>query len=607
MRRALWWIGGSAALLACGLVPFFLSVFAMSILRTALILAIFVISLDLILGHGGLISLGHATFLGIGGYTVGLLVAHGFNNFVVCVLAGTAASIVTALLIGPVVLRTREAYFLMVTLAIGQVLRNLAISWRSMTHGDDGLSGINLGVVAGIDLGNGRNFYFLVLGSLLVVLGLMAMLTRAPLGHALRALRDNRSRMSVLGVYPLAVQVTAFTISAGIAGFAGTLYAYEKAFVSPNIFSVEMSAQALLMLVVGGARTLIGPVAGTLVVEFIRGIGSVYTDRWQTVLGLLAVIVAITSRHLVIGRLLLLLRPQFWTGDLAAKYAGPQPIIAAAGTDKGKLAAAPVFSQPAPAIVKQGPVPHENGALLTADNIVKNFRGLSVLDGISLSVAPGERRGLIGPNGAGKTTFLNILSSIELPTSGRVHYAGQDITALPPHRRARLGIGRTFQISNLFNNCTVRENLALGLVAREGYELRVVQPLERYADVQGETMAALEKWNLREIKDVKVDLLSYGQRRVIEIILALTTRPQLLLLDEPAAGLSNAETKMIINTISALDPQLSILVVDHNMDLIFSVCDRVTVIANGQVLAEGVGDEVRRNKLVIDAYLGMPL
>jgi branched-chain amino acid transport system permease protein len=406
--------------------------------------------------------------------------------------------------------------------------------------------------------------------------------------------------MAVLGVNPLAVEVTAFVISAGLAGFAGVLLAYEKAFVYPTLFSVETSARVLLMVVMGGAGTLLGPVVGAFLVEFIRGIGSVYTDRWQTILGLLAVIVALNSREFLLGGVLSFFRGKF-RGSAAEQFASGKRI-------EGAVRTSPVVSTPlqpagAPRVVGR----RKEGALVKADNIVKHFGGLSVLDGISLEIAPGERRGIIGPNGAGKTTFLNILSSTLLPTAGRIYYGGNDITALPEFRRARLGIGRTFQIANLFNDCTVRENLVLALVARQDYGLRFGRPLSRYVDVQREAIELLEKWNVRKIADIKVKLLSYGERRVIEIVLALATRPQLLLLDEPAAGLSSSETKRIIETISALDPGLSIVIVDHNMDLIFSTCDRVTVFANGQVLAEGVGDDVRRNKLVMEAYLGMPL
>lgn len=607
MRNRAWVATFGVALLAAVLAPFFLSTFPMTILTSALVFAIFAVSLNLILGHGGMPSLGHAVFLGIGSYTVGFMVHHWQSNFLLTALAAVAISSLAAALIGPIVLRTRGTYFLMVTLAIGEVLRNMSISWRSLTGGDDGLTGVNAGIVAGIDFGQSRNFYFLVLGSLLIVLALMRMLTNAPFGHALRAIRDNRSRLSILGVHPMKVEVTAFVISAGMAGYAGFLLAYEKAFVSPNVFSVETSAQALLMVVVGGAGTLFGPVVGALVVEFIRGIGSVYTDRWQTVLGLLAVLVAINSRQMLVQDLLSVVAGKFWRKPTAA--AAPVAPIPAGAKPAPAVAvkATATAAHPAPPIVRRVPPVRTNGSIISASNIAKRYGGLSVLRDISLSVAPGERMGLIGPNGAGKTTFLNILSGIEVPTAGAVAYGGKDVTSMPSYRRAQLGVGRTFQIGNLFNDCSVRENIALALVARESYGLRFGRSLSQYADLQHEAVDLLDKWKLREIGDIPVKLLSYGQRRVVEIVLALATRPQLLLLDEPAAGLSGAETKMIIETISVLDPALSILIVEHDMDLIFSVCDRVTVIASGEVLAEGVGDEVRRDKRVIDAYLGMPL
>jgi ABC-type branched-subunit amino acid transport system ATPase component/ABC-type branched-subunit amino acid transport system permease subunit len=594
MNSAVYWLGGVVILIAGLLAPPLLSTFALTILTTAVIFAIFALSLDLILGHAGLPSLGHAVFLGLGAYTVGLLVKHGFNAFILCVLAGVAVSTAVALLLGPVLLRTRTVYFLMATLAIGEVLRNVAISWRSVTGGDDGLSGIDPGSVLGFELGNARTFYFLTVACLVATLIVMAVLTNSPFGYTLRALRDNRSRMAVLGVNPLAVEVTAFVISAALASFAGILLAYQKEFVYPNMFSVETSARALLMVVMGGTGTLFGPVIGAFLVEYIRGIGSVYTDRWQTILGLLAVIVALNSREFMLARIGSLFRPRVSIGPSKTDFSTRPP------TRHG----APTLSPVRPPAICHGPaIPQK--ALISAENISKNFGGLSVLSDISFAVAAGERRGIIGPNGAGKTTFLNILSSTLAPTAGRILYGAKDITSMPPYSRARLGIGRTFQIANLFNACTVSENLTLALVAREKYGLRLGWPLSRYAHLRDEADDLVNKWKLGDVASLKVNQLSYGQRRVLEIVLALATRPQLLLLDEPAAGLSGGETKLIIDTISALDPELALVVVDHDMDLIFSICDRITVFASGRVLAEGTGDQIRRDEAVIAAYLGM--
>lgn len=360
------------------------------------------------------------------------------------------------------------------------------------------------------------------------------------------------------------------------------------------------------MVVVGGAGTLAGPIAGAIIVEFIRGIGSLYTERWQIILGVLAVLIALNSRKLLVSGFHSLFESKSGKGRMAVTRAVERSSLAARSalpSDHG-----PSNTERAVVASQLRPRPQsDRRTLLTASNIVKRFGGLTVLNGISLSLAAGERRGLIGPNGAGKTTFLNILSGIETPTAGYLEYEGKDITSLPPFRRAQIGVGRTFQIGNLFNDSAVRENILLALLAREGYTLRCGRPLGGYTALQQEADELLEKWNLADVAAVPVKLLAYGRRRVVEFVLALATRPRLLLLDEPAAGLTGAETKAIIETIGALDPSLSILIVEHDMDLIFSVCDRITVIANGQILAEGERSEIRRNKQVIDAYLGMPL
>lgn len=574
------------ALLAAVIAPFFISTFTLTIATNALVFAIFAVSLNLILGYAGLPSLGHAAFFGCGAYAVGLLAQSGIHSFVIALTVAVVGSALLGLALGPILLRTRATYFLMATLAVGEVMRNLAISWRSVTNGDDGLYGIKLpGYLA-----DGRHFYFFLLTALVVIVAAIAMLMRAPFGHTLRAVRDNRSRASVLGISPLTLEMSAFVISAAIAGFAGATFAYAKGFVSPGVLSVETSADVLLMVILGGPATLLGPVAGAVVIEAIRGIGSTYTNRWLTILGLLAVVVALDPRQ--------------YFGRRSRKT----PAVSASGEagSESKAAKPPVkpLARQSTAASRRGPSAR---IAMGADGVAKHFGGLSVLNDISLNIAEGERRGLIGPNGAGKTTFLNILSGLTQPNSGRIHFGDRDITSMLPSKRAKLGIGRTFQIGNLFDENTVRENIVLGLLARDGHSLHFARTLSRYDKLQNEASQLLDEWGLRDWERVPVKLLAYGQRRLVEIVLAVSQRPKVLLLDEPAAGLSGNETKVIIQTISALDPQLSLLIVEHDMDLVFSVCDSVTVIANGRVLAEGAGDQVRRDKSVIEAYLGMPL
>jgi ABC-type branched-subunit amino acid transport system ATPase component/ABC-type branched-subunit amino acid transport system permease subunit len=576
-KRVAWAFAPVIALIIALLAPLALSSFAMTIALTALVYAMFALSLDLVLGHAGMPSLGHAAFFGTGAYAVAILAQHGIHGLLPGLATGVLAALLLGLLLGPALLRTRGTYFLMATLAVSQVMWNLAESWRTVTHGDDGLFSVAPAPLLGLNLADPTVFYYVLLAALCLLLILLAILMQAPFGHAVRALRDNRGRLSVLGVRPFTVELTVFVISAAATGLAGAMFAFAEGFASPSVYAVETSALALLMVVLGGAGTSAGPVIGAIVVEIILGIGSLYTPRFLTILGLLAVVVALDI-----------------PGRLRARRPAP---IAETTTDTAPLLPAT-------------PRPHPNLAttpIFAAENLVMRFAGLSVLDGISLSIAPGERRGLIGPNGAGKTTLLNILSGLQRPTAGRVLFAGTDITAFPAHSRARLGLGRTFQVANLFDARSIRDNIVLALLARDGLALRVARNLRHYRALQDEADHLLASWRLTPRANTRVDLLSYGERRIVEIVLALAARPKLLLLDEPAAGLSGAETTTILRTIADLDPALTILLVEHDMDLIFSLCDRVTVIAAGRVLAEGPGDIIRRDPDVIAAYLGMPL
>ncbi len=574
------------ALFAAIVAPFFIATFTLTIATNALVFAIFAVSLNLVLGVAGLPSLGHAAFFGTGAYAVGMLVQGGIHNFAFAITVAVATGALLSLALGPILLRTRGIYFLMATLAVGEVMHNLAISWRSVTNGDDGLYGIKLPAL----LADAQHFYYFLLAALVAIVAVMAMLMRSPFGHTLRAVRDNRNRASVLGVSPLMLEMSALVIGAAIAGFAGAMFAFAKGFVSPGVLSVGTSADGLLMVILGGPATLLGPLGGAVIVEAVRGIGSTYTDRWLTILGLLACVVALDPRQYFVR----LLRPP--TMKTASTKAASTKKVS-----EYSLKLVPPQTLPAPRHDPKAQIAIE------ANGIAKRFGGLNVLNDISLSISKGERRGLIGPNGAGKTTFLNILSGLTQPNSGRVRFGNRDITRLPPFERAKLGIGRTFQIGNLFNDNTVRENIVIGLLARNGYSLHFIRTLDRYEKLQDEASRLIGEWGLHELEHIPVKMLAYGQRRLVEIALAVSQHPKVLLLDEPAAGLSGEETKAIIQTISALDPQLSLLIVEHDMDLVFSVCDSVTVIANGRVLAEGAGDSVRRDKNVIEAYLGMPL
>jgi branched-chain amino acid transport system ATP-binding protein len=241
---------------------------------------------------------------------------------------------------------------------------------------------------------------------------------------------------------------------------------------------------------------------------------------------------------------------------------------------------------------------------LEVSGLTKVFGGLTAVSGVSLSIAPGERRALIGPNGAGKTTLFNMIAGDLEPSSGRITLFGRDVTRFATHRRAALGLSRTFQITTLFPSLTVLENLLLAVQALEPAKLVIFRPLTAYADLHARARAVLEPVGLAGKEHEPVKNLSHGEQRQLEIAMALAGRPRLLLLDEPTAGLSPAESPMMTALLRALDPAITILIIEHDMDVAFGLTDRVTVLHNGRVVADGSRDAVRTDPLVAEIYLG---
>jgi branched-chain amino acid transport system ATP-binding protein len=243
---------------------------------------------------------------------------------------------------------------------------------------------------------------------------------------------------------------------------------------------------------------------------------------------------------------------------------------------------------------------------LVTENLTKSFGGLLTLGGVSLSLEEGERRVILGPNGAGKTTLFHTISGVHPVTSGTVKLFGRDVTRLSPHRRVKRGLGRTFQITNLFPELTVFETLFLGVQAREAGRFVFYRPAFSCGRIVGQVEAILEQWGLREIRDSRVKALSYGQQRQLEVILAMAGNPRVLLLDEPTAGLSPAETASMTQFLPGLDRSITILLIEHDMDVAFEIADRITVLYFGNVLTEGLPRDVQSDSRVMDIYLGDP-
>jgi branched-chain amino acid transport system ATP-binding protein len=241
-------------------------------------------------------------------------------------------------------------------------------------------------------------------------------------------------------------------------------------------------------------------------------------------------------------------------------------------------------------------------ALVTED-LSKNFGGLKATSGVSLQIEEGERRAIIGPNGAGKTTLFHLFSGFLLPSSGRIHLFGKDVTGLKIHQRAALGISRTFQVTNLFQKLTVFENILLGVQATKAARFCFYRSLAGFREIMEEAERLLKEWNLWEKGEVPLKNLSYGEQRQIEVILALATKPRLLLLDEPTAGLSAAETSLMVSIIKSLPREITIILIEHDMDVAFEIAEKIAVLYFGSILAEGTLEEIKGNPKVTEVYL----
>ena len=248
----------------------------------------------------------------------------------------------------------------------------------------------------------------------------------------------------------------------------------------------------------------------------------------------------------------------------------------------------------------------EPALALSLADVSKEFGGLRAVDGVSLTVRPGERRALIGPNGAGKTTLFSLISGETRPTDGRIALFGRDVTRLAPHRRAALGLARTYQITNLFPRLTALDNCLLAVQALTPAKLHLHRALARYPALFARARAVLEAVGLHDKEGEAVRNLSHGEQRQLEVALALAGTPRLLLLDEPTAGLSPAESHSMTALLKKLDPSITLLVIEHDMDVAFELTDRITVLHYGRVVADGLGHEVKANPLVQEIYLGTP-
>ncbi|HNT37679.1 MAG TPA: branched-chain amino acid ABC transporter ATP-binding protein/permease [Rubrivivax sp.] len=548
--------------------------------------AIVALGLVLLTGVAGLISFGQAAFVGVGAYSAAYLSTKLGLPPLATLAVGVALAVLAALVLGAITLRMSGHYLPLATIAWGLAL-NYAMANMESLGKYDGILGIPTMELLGVDLGTGRGLHPLVWAiALLAALASMRLLdSRA--GRAIRSLRSGATMAEAMGISTLRYKLVVFVLAAVLAAVSGWLFAYFQRSVSPSPFSIVKGIEYLFMAVLGGIGHVFGAFVGS-------GLVRVVEDELQVLLPRL--IGTSGSFEVIVFGIVLV---------AVLKYA-PEGLWAFVQRRLPQRGRARDWEGAAPLAARDKPTRGE--PLLAVERVRKTFGGLVAVNDVSFRIHAGDIVGLIGPNGAGKSTTFNLITGVHTISGGSVHFRGQSITGLPSREIARLGVSRTFQHVKLVPEMTVLENVALGgyLRTRAG-SLRAMLRLERQEERQlmAEAERQLRRIGMEAHMHELAGNLALGPQRLVEIARALATDPALLLLDEPAAGLRLKEKQALGDVLRQLRSEgMSILLVEHDMDFVMGLTDRIVVMEFGTKLMEGTPAEVQASPAVRAAYLG---
>lgn len=543
------------------------------------------LGLNLLLGYNGLVSFGHAAWFGLGGYALAILQLRFFpqSSLIPLVLA-FAVVLFSAALIGALILRRRGVYFSLLTLAFSALTFTVAFRWTALTGGENGLGGIERRDWFGLDLNNPVTFYIVVAVLAMLITIFLLRVVNSPFGRVLVAIRENEQRARFIGFPVRRYQLIAFVISASVTGLAGALFVMNHRIASAELVSVPFSGELLAMALIGGMRSFTGPILGAIFFLLFREYLSQFTENWLFYFGIVFVSFILLSPAGLAG-----------IGQRIYRWIKPEATRAAAMADR-KVATQPL------------PIPEFLGSrqrqALEVVSVTKHFGGIKAVDNVSLLVKSKGLHALIGPNGAGKTTLFNLISGQFTADAGAIRLGDTPVVMANPTLACVRGLCRSFQITNLFKSLTVRENLWLSVMARDSLRFSLLRHADQLEQTRHETEELIRFLGVSGMESATAEDLSYGGQRLVDMGLALGGAPSVLLLDEPLAGLSAAERQRVGQLIRQLADHLGVLLVEHDVDRVFELSDKITVMSQGAVLLEGNAETVRENSQVREIYIG---